>query len=897
MDFGTIAENSPQFYFDSAEITNAGAYLSYLSDQLNGVIVSSGSGFNASLPGNFDDVADMSFVPILTAAGANTLTVVIEPLSVDSASTTPLPYVTLTVIDDVVPDSQITGSGGPVSIISTAVTQGVAVGAGNYATMLTITPTGSIIYAQSSSSLVTGSAALWSPAYAGLTSVLNAGTIIGQSAGDIGGYGISIQGAGTITNSGYVAGGLGSLQGGAGIKLGANLGAALTNTGRIYGAAGERNGGTGVYVGADAVAYNSGTIIGGNASGTGTQSGYAGIGVYIVDGSFFNKGFVTGGSGQYAYAGVALIGGEAENAGTIHGGFGTGGTLGPSVLLGQGVFPPDTPVAATLVVDPGAVFVGAVLANASAADVLVFGSGSQVVSGIGTQFQNFSEFDFEAGSAATVAGQVGAFDSGQTILGFGLDDELVLDGTQASLALETVGYLTLTNGDTFDFGGLSASAFMATGIDGNTTLSLTQIENVDVPEGVHQTLGASIAANGVTISGGELEVLAGATITDGITFAGTGGTLMIDAAENGKTAIPDDTITGFTAGDTLILSGVPYMEAADSYTVATAGTLSIDADGTFYNLLIAGVTVGQDNFVLSGDLGITETACYVAGTHIATAVGEMKVEDLEICDYVETLDGSLQKIKWIGHRSYDGRFIAGNKDILPIRIAQGAIAENIPSRDLFVSPGHAICIDNALIHAFRLVNGVSITQIPSVESLLYYHIETENHEVIFAENCPAETFLDEIFRAQFQNVQEFRTLYPNHLATHTTCLPLLEDGFVLHAMRLRLNARAGILPPPETHGALRGYVDEPGPAICTGWAQDVENPETPVCLDIMIDGAQVARVLANLYRADLRQAGIGSGCHAFRAVLPAGDTGRLEVHRAADGAELPWTEAALAQVA
>jgi hypothetical protein len=275
----------------------------------------------------------------------------------------------------------------------------------------------------------------------------------------------------------------------------------------------------------------------------------------------------------------------------------------------------------------------------------------------------------------------------------------------------------------------------------------------------------------------------------------------------------------------------------------------------------------------------------------------MKVEDLQIGDLVETLDGSLQKIKWIGHRSYDGRFIDGNKDILPICIAKGAIAENIPSRDLLVSPGHAICIDGALMHAFRLVNGVSITQIPSVESLTYYHIETENHEVIFAENCPAETFLDENFRAQFQNAQEFRTLYPNHRATNTTCLPLLEDGFLLHAIQQRLNARAGLFPALESPGPLRGYVEEAGPTICSGWAQDIENPETPVCLDILVDGTRVARVLANVYRADLREAGLGTGCHGFRATLPTGPTGQLKIRRASDGAELPWTETARALAA
>jgi hypothetical protein len=120
---------------------------------------------------------------------------------------------------------------------------------------------------------------------------------------------------------------------------------------------------------------------------------------------------------------------------------------------------------------------------------------------------------------------------------------------------------------------------------------------------------------------------------------------------------------------------------------------------------------------------------------------------------------------------------------------------------------------------------------------------------------------------------------------------------LLCAIKQRLNARAGLLPAPEAPGPLRGYVDELGPTICSGWAQDLENPETPVCLDILVDGARVARVLANWFRADLRDAGLGSGCHAFRATLPLNLTGQLEVRRASDGAELPWTETALARAA
>jgi hypothetical protein len=162
-----------------------------------------------------------------------------------------------------------------------------------------------------------------------------------------------------------------------------------------------------------------------------------------------------------------------------------------------------------------------------------------------------------------------------------------------------------------------------------------------------------------------LDIGAEGVISGPISLSGSGSNLIIEPDSDGSTTIPANTITGFTAGDTIELAGVSFTGTGgtygaageDTYTVATAGTLTIDADGAVYNLLIAGATIGQDNFVLSGDLAITETACYAAGTHIATAVGEMKVDDLEIGDYVETLDGSLQKIKWIGHRSYDGRFI------------------------------------------------------------------------------------------------------------------------------------------------------------------------------------------------------------------------------------------------
>ena len=290
------------------------------------------------------------------------------------------------------------------------------------------------------------------------------------------------------------------------------------------------------------------------------------------------------------------------------------------------------------------------------------------------------------------------------------------------------------------------------------------------------------------------------------------------------------------------------------------------------------------------------TLCFCAGTRIATASGEVLVEDLQIGDLIRTLHAGVQKIRWIGQQSYDGRFIAGNRAALPVCIQADAIGAGIPARDLWVSPGHAICIDGVLVHASYLVNGASIIQAEHVESVTYYHIELDSHEVIFAENCPAESFLGERFRGQFHNAASYRALYPEGCAPEHMCLPLLDSGFQLDAIQRRLAGRAGIAVLAAS-GALRGYVDQAGPDVCAGWAQDEATPEIPVCLDIFSAGRRIGRVLANFFRGDVRDAGYGSGYHGFSFQLPENTATPIEIRRSADGSKLTLTAAAISRAA
>jgi hypothetical protein len=151
--------------------------------------------------------------------------------------------------------------------------------------------------------------------------------------------------------------------------------------------------------------------------------------------------------------------------------------------------------------------------------------------------------------------------------------------------------------------------------------------------------------------------------------------------------------------------------------------------------------------------------CFMANTRVRTPVGEVAVEHLKIGDLVQTHDGRSVPVRWIGRQNIASRF--RDELRLPICVKAGAIRDNVPCRDLFVSPDHALFVDDVLVHAGALVNGTSIVRAPNVpEVFTYYHIEVDDHSLILAENTPAETFVDNVDRASFDNWDEYQALYP-----------------------------------------------------------------------------------------------------------------------------------------
>jgi serralysin len=320
-----------------------------------------------------------------------------------------------------------------------------------------------------------------------------------------------------------------------------------------------------------------------------------------------------------------------------------------------------------------------------------------------------------------------------------------------------------------------------------------------------------------------------------------------------------DTINGGGGTNTAVFSGnrasYGLSKSGSNILVTNTATSITDTLTNIQTLQFADMSVAASSI-----------ACYAAGTLVATPGGEVAVEALRIGDLLVTAAGPARPIRWIGRRSYSGRFVARNQGVLPIRIRAGALDEGVPRRDLFVSPEHAMFVDEVLVPARLLVNGSSISQVGAAERVTYFHLEMESHDVILAEGAPSETFVDDGSRGGFHNAGEFRALYPD--AVHGParyCAPRAEEGAVLEAIRARINARAA-----PGGAVLDGHVDVVSRGWVKGWARDLAAPGRRVAVQVWDNGVVIGMVRADRLRPDLVQAGIGDGCHAFAFEFPGG---------------------------
>ena len=133
--------------------------------------------------------------------------------------------------------------------------------------------------------------------------------------------------------------------------------------------------------------------------------------------------------------------------------------------------------------------------------------------------------------------------------------------------------------------------------------------------------------------------------------------------------------------------------------------------------------------------------CLLPGTAILTDRGPVVVERLQIGNLVLMESGVFKPIKGIGRNALTkGSSSRWDESVGPVRITQSAISANVPARDLYLSPEHALFIDGYLIPVKYLINGLTITQdVSAFDVVEYNHIEFEQHEVFYAEGTAVES--------------------------------------------------------------------------------------------------------------------------------------------------------------
>jgi hypothetical protein len=258
------------------------------------------------------------------------------------------------------------------------------------------------------------------------------------------------------------------------------------------------------------------------------------------------------------------------------------------------------------------------------------------------------------------------------------------------------------------------------------------------------------------------------------------------------------------SGITYEAFNVPQYNAATGLLVVGAATLNV------------GTTYAPGDFTASPDSGtgtlvvLPVTPCYAAGTGIATPDGDVAVEALRPGDAVLTREGP-RPVRWVGRFTVDLDRHPAPAHAAPIRIRAHAMADNLPARDLLLSPDHAVLVGDVLMQAQSLVNGATILREPPRGRVTYVHVELDRHAILFAEGLQAESYLDTGNRAAFAGEQGVRPLFPD-LSARTwaadSCAPLVLDGPLVTAAHARLRDRAETLGHQLTDDpALTVFVD------------------------------------------------------------------------------------------
>lgn len=237
------------------------------------------------------------------------------------------------------------------------------------------------------------------------------------------------------------------------------------------------------------------------------------------------------------------------------------------------------------------------------------------------------------------------------------------------------------------------------------------------------------------------------------------GTNNVYNSYNGFTLTVNDSADG-NDGQTAVGNNVYVVDFSNSYTLLGTTANGVVVSGPVHDYLFTNGTYSTGNSV---SINTTDpyNYCFLEGTSINTPEGERPVETIKIGDKVMSADGRELTVRWMGHETVRNR-IGASIHKAPVKITAGAFGDGLPVNDLYVSNAHAFLLDGHLVVASALINGETITAVPFAEmpsEFTYWHIETEEHELVIANGVAAETLSGAPERKDFDNYDSYVAQY------------------------------------------------------------------------------------------------------------------------------------------
>ena len=219
------------------------------------------------------------------------------------------------------------------------------------------------------------------------------------------------------------------------------------------------------------------------------------------------------------------------------------------------------------------------------------------------------------------------------------------------------------------------------------------------------------------------------------------------------------TVATWKAGDSFVITG----GTLSGLSVSNGDTLTFSDTGTGagaggIDSIIFGSGIAAGSFEIVNGNTVQAVACFAEGTRIRTADGWVAVEDLRVGDRVATA-GSHEPIVWMGQRAVHCAAHPDPETVWPVRVRAGAFGERAPARDIYLSPDHAVFVNEVLVPVKLLIDGGAICQVKR-DRVRYFHVELPRHAVILAEGLTVESYLDCGDRANFRGGEGAIRLFP-----------------------------------------------------------------------------------------------------------------------------------------